>query len=86
MESGKFVEIPWEMIDQIVVDELKQGLEMNLVYANLEEDRNEYDSELVSAIKKVMTYYMTKSDYDDYMFTIGETDYELTSDTDIDAA
>ena len=84
MESGKFVEIPWEMIDKIVIDELKQSFETNIYYKTNQPD--DYRSELAESLKTVLKYYMTEYDFELYMEQIGESECELESDIDNDAA
>lgn len=84
MESGKFVEIPWEMIDKIVIDELKQSFETSIYYKTNQPD--DYRSELAESLKTVLKYYMTEYDFELYMEQIGESECELESDIDNDAA
>lgn len=84
MENGKFVEIPWEMIDKIVIDELKQSFETNIHYMSHQPD--DYRAELADSLKNVLQYYMTEYDFESYLKQIGETESDLEFDIDNDAA
>lgn len=70
----KTVELPYEMIDRIVVDELKDAL-----LRNIELDRNEDgqlmepDRELIDALKTVIMYFAPRSEYEPFLHEIALT-------------
>ena len=80
MTEKKLVEIPYEMIDQIVVDELKDALERSLV---LDTDEGgsymEPDYELIKAIKVVLRFFMPYNEHEPYLRDIALTEMALFS-------
>ena len=68
MTEKKLVEIPYEMIDQIVVDELKDALERSLV---LDKDEGgsymEPNYELIKALKVVLRHFMPYHEHEPYL-------------------
>ena len=79
MTEKKLVEIPCEMIDQIVVDELKDALERNLV---LDRDEGgcylEPDYELITSLKVVLRYFMPRSEHEPYLRDIALTEMVMS--------
>jgi len=67
----KLVEIPYEMIDQIVVDEIKQALEMATTI-NRDEGGQicEPDLELIDALKVTLRYFAAHSEYEPFLRNI----------------
>ena len=61
-----------DQIEQIIVDDLKQSLEMNIGSLEKDEDGSylEPDYELVEAIKTVLKYYMPLRDVSEYLDAI----------------
>lgn len=55
MESKTF-ELTYDQIDAIIIDELKEALDMN-----------QKDQELKNACLKLLQYYMLSHDYADYV-------------------
>lgn len=68
MTNKKLIEIPYEMIDQIVVDELKDALERSLV---MDKDEGgsymEPDYELIKALKVVLRFFMPYNEHEPYL-------------------
>lgn len=70
----KTVELPYEMIDRIVVDELKDAL-----LRNIELDRNEDgqfmepDRELIDALKTAIMYFARRSEYEPFLREVALT-------------
>lgn len=66
--NKKTVDIPYEMIDDIVVDEIKCALEMCM---QLDRDEGgaliEPDRELIDALKVVLKYFAPQSVYEPYL-------------------
>lgn len=80
MTEKKLVEIPYDMIDQIVVDELKDALERSLV---LDKDEGgfylEPDYELIKAIKVVLRFFMPYNEHEPYLRDIALAEMTLFS-------
>lgn len=64
----KLIEIPYEMIDQIIIDEVKQALQMA---TTIERDEGgqicEPDFELISALKVVLRYFAPHTEYEPFL-------------------
>lgn len=71
---NKTIEIPYEMIDQIVVDELKDALMRNLAPDRDEGGQlMELDRELIEALKVVIMYFAPKSEYEPFLREVALT-------------
>ena len=74
-DMNKTIEIPFEMIDQIVVDEIKQALEMNV---ELQRDEGgtliEPDVELIDALRVCLRYFAAHSDYEPFLRNLALTE------------
>ncbi len=74
VDMNKTIEIPYEMVDQIVVDELKDAL-----LRNIELDRDEGgqfmepDRELIESLKTVIMYFAPKSEYEPFLREVALT-------------
>ena len=58
--DNKSIELTWDQIDSIVVSELKEAYERNT------DENNDFDIELLNSFDKVLKYFMSASDYDDW--------------------
>lgn len=68
MGDYKTIKMEYEQIDAIVIGVLKETLETEI--------DNEYDKELVDDLKRVLKYFMCRSEYDSYIRELALT--ELT--------
>lgn len=64
----KTIELEWEQVDAIVIDELQEAYRMN---HKPDKDESGYDidpdGELANALKVVLQYFMSKQDYDEWI-------------------
>ena len=69
--SVKQFTLSWDQVDEIVIQELKDALEMNLC-SNKDEGGYEIpsDEETVEAIKKVLEYFMPSIEYQTYISSL----------------
>jgi hypothetical protein len=61
--STKQIEMVREQVESIVVEELKESLEMTI-------DSSDPDRELIKALKTVIMYYMPQSEYEPYLRSV----------------
>lgn len=80
MTEKKLIEIPYEMIDQIMEDELKDSLERSMVL-DCDENGNysEPDYELIKSLKVVLRHFMVYSEYEPYMRELALTEMAMFS-------
>lgn len=64
-QMQKTIKLPWEFIDQIVVDELKEAIEVN---SKSEDDK---DQELLEALAECLRYYMVLSEANQFLEEYG---------------
>lgn len=77
----KTIEIPFEMIDQIVVDELKEALTLNVTITRQEDGHvAEPDLELINALKIVLRYFAPKSEYEPFLRNIALSEMVMHSE------
>ena len=65
--STKQIELVRDQVVSIVVEELKESLEMEI-------DGSESDRELIKALKTVIMYYLPKSEYEPYLRSVALTE------------
>lgn len=77
----KTIDIPVEMIDNIVIDELKEALVLNVT---LHRDEGgalvDADHELISALKLVLRYFAPVSEYDPFLRNLAMTEMVMNAE------
>lgn len=67
------IELVDEQIEQIVIDELKNSIRLNLVPdKDLDGNLVDLDQEMIDALKMVLSYFMPTKEYEQYIRTLGE--------------
>lgn len=65
--STKQIELVRDQVVSIVVEELKESLEMTI-------DSSDPDRELIKALKTVIMYYLPESEYEPYLRSVALTE------------
>ena len=71
MTDMKMIPIPFEMIDQIVIDDLKEALEYNIM------TEEEHDHQLIKALKVVLKHFMPYTEYQPYFSQLALTELAI---------
>lgn len=65
IQMQKTIKLPWEFIDQIVVDELKESIEAN------SKSEGDKDQDLLEALAECLRYYMVLSEANQFLKEYG---------------